>query len=461
MISIIDLSEHKNNIITQSNKLTEARYNLTVGEQRLVLTILSLISPSDDELKTYKINILDFKKILNLNTNSIYDKVRTSLEKLSKRSLSIPTEDGGYLIANWFSSARYIPKEQTVVIRIDEDLKPYLLRLKEQFTKYNLFTLAKFQSSYTIRIYMLLKQYINIGYREFSLEEFRKLLDITDNFYKEYKDLRKRIIDQTKKEFDNSTDCDLTFELETRRTGRKITNLKFIIIKKKNIQEILDLPSNFEEGFNNLIDNNSDVLDELLDFGISGTVASKWINEYDIEYLKSKLTYVKKQKKLGIIQKNVTGYLHNAITDDWKDEQEIKLEDKQNKILKDKQNFKIKFMKKWELNIISYYNKLELKKKESSLSSEEKKSISEQAHNSIKYASVNKEIYDMSLTGKYEEILIENYVIPPTKEKIIELAFNAVIPSVYDFSDILSWQKLEYEKYIEEFNKKFVHPDDL
>ena len=49
----------QNYIVTQSNNLIEARHNkpLTVREQKIVMTMVSMIEPSDDDFKNYRISI--------------------------------------------------------------------------------------------------------------------------------------------------------------------------------------------------------------------------------------------------------------------------------------------------------------------------------------------------------------------------------------------------------------------
>ncbi|POZ49738.1 replication initiation protein [Methylovulum psychrotolerans] len=39
-------------IVTQANELVEARYNLTLGEQRLILTMIARIQPEDEDFKS-------------------------------------------------------------------------------------------------------------------------------------------------------------------------------------------------------------------------------------------------------------------------------------------------------------------------------------------------------------------------------------------------------------------------
>lgn len=238
-----------NHIATQSNRLTEARYGLTVGEQKVILLLISMISPEDKELRDYEMKVIDFAQIMGLKSHNLYDRLSETLDKLLSRILHIPT-DTGYLKIGWVSSAEYVEGKGTIFLSFDKKLNPYLLQLKEQFTKYNLFIVTQFQSAYSVRIYMLLKQYQKIGYREFELDDFRSILGIEEKEYQKFYDFRKRVVNQAKKEFETknkatgSYNSDITFTLETIRTGRKITRLRFII-KKQSYQE--DLPLDLPE----------------------------------------------------------------------------------------------------------------------------------------------------------------------------------------------------------------------
>lgn len=53
---------------------------------------------------------------------------------------------------------------------------PYLLQLKERFTRYELKNILYFKNKYSIRIYELLKQYEKIGKREINIKELRGYL---------------------------------------------------------------------------------------------------------------------------------------------------------------------------------------------------------------------------------------------------------------------------------------------
>lgn len=222
--------------VVQSNKLVEARYALTVGEQRLILAMVSKIKISDEDFTEYRISLAELSKILDMPLSYVYREIERITNLLMSRVLTIRDENGGWLKIHWICKARYA--NQSVSLSFMPDLKPYLIRLQNQFTICDLNIIRKFKSIYTIRIYQLLKQYQNIKEREFNLAEFRKIVGIDNNNYIEFCDFRKRVINQALKEMEaKDSECDLSFKLETIKEGRKITRIKFIIQQRKRAGE--------------------------------------------------------------------------------------------------------------------------------------------------------------------------------------------------------------------------------
>ncbi len=170
----------KKAIVVKSNKLVEARYRLTLREQRLILYMISTIRSDDEDFKPYRIAVREFAGMMGLVDNGAYKAVKAITKGLIEKVLEIETPVGLLQIA-WLSSALYHDKEGYVELCFDPKLKPYLLHLKECFTSYKLENVVKLDSMYSIRIYELLKQYQKIGGRTFNIEELRKILGIADN----------------------------------------------------------------------------------------------------------------------------------------------------------------------------------------------------------------------------------------------------------------------------------------
>ena len=134
-------------IVTQSNHLVQARYNLPLGEQRLVLTMISKIQPEDEDFKPHRISVSELAEFLGIDKGSAYRECKKITENLLKRVLSIEEPDG-LLQTNWVSSAKYIDGTGTVNLTIDPSLKPYLLQLKSNFTSCRLEMLLSFKKKF-------------------------------------------------------------------------------------------------------------------------------------------------------------------------------------------------------------------------------------------------------------------------------------------------------------------------
>ncbi|MCW5206935.1 replication initiation protein [Desulfobulbus sp. F5] len=224
----------KKTMVVQSNSLVEARYRLTNLEQRLIFSLISKIRAEDDALHEYDISLKELSQLMGIDLADAYKELVGITKHLMSRVLSIRSAQGNLVHIHWLCRAEH--KQGSVVLSFMPDLKPYLLQLKSEFTICDLAIITGFGGKYTIRLYMLLRQYTSIGWRGFELKELREILGIEKDEYREYKRFSQRVLAQAKKEMEaidetGRNKCDLTFEVETIREGRKITRLKFIIIK--------------------------------------------------------------------------------------------------------------------------------------------------------------------------------------------------------------------------------------
>ncbi len=221
----------------QSNNLIESRYILTSSEQKLCLAMISKIQPDDIEFAGLEIKVSELAALIDINLKYAYFEIQKITKRLMGRVIHI-SEETGWLLTHWVSSCRYHHDHGTVTFKFDENLKPYLLKLRKEFTKVDLEVIAQFQSIYAIRIYQLLKAFSGIGWREIGVAELKDILGLKPGQYAEYRDFNKRVIAQAKKEMEATDETgrpksDLSFEVETIREERKITRLKFIIVKNE------------------------------------------------------------------------------------------------------------------------------------------------------------------------------------------------------------------------------------
>lgn len=299
-------------MIRKDNRLIEAQYRLSVHQQRVVYTLLEMIHPADDDLMPYTISISDMAERFGLEkSNAIYAQMQEAISDLVVKKLVI-TEGADTVVMAWLSQARYRKGQGTVEISFHKDLKPYLLHLKSYFTQYNISSVIRFKSSYSIRFYELLKmnEYLGRGgrfYRDFSLQSLRVFLQIGDEKYQNFKDLRVFVIETAVKEINDYSDISIV-SVEYIKTGRAVTDVK-IVAEPKNESKIE--PAKLLEP-----DSSYPSSEILLSLGVSDEMRSKWVKKFGKDRVIRNVSYALKMQQDGKVT-NPLAYLSKAIQDDY------------------------------------------------------------------------------------------------------------------------------------------------
>ncbi|MDD1606966.1 MAG: replication initiation protein [Methylococcaceae bacterium] len=295
-------------IIRKSNDLIDARYKLSVAEQRLILLLLSKISPSDKDFKDYEIRVADLAEMFNLELNGyLYEQLQNTAENLVGQRIRL-RENKIVEVMAWFSYIRYEEGTGVVKLRFDKSLKPYLLQLKSHFTQYHLNHPVDFKSQYSIRLYELLKMDVfkakNGQFeRVFEIKELRLIFGIEKNEYPLFSNLRDRVIEPAMREV-SKTDLNI-IEVKYGKTGRKVTSITFVVMIRSVIPtQALEKPDNHP------------VIDALIALGFSPEVAKAAKTKHGIKRLERNIAYTLMKEKAGIA-KDVPAYLKSAITEDW------------------------------------------------------------------------------------------------------------------------------------------------
>ena len=125
----------------------------------------------------------------------------------------------------------------TIEIRIDNDMKPYLLHLKERFTQYELLYTLAMRSQYSVHIYEFLK---SLEYRhakiEFDIEELKKKL--MAEHYKRFPDFKRKVLDIAIREINDVSDISVAYEVT--RTGHKFSTIEFFVKRKEDLDERME-----------------------------------------------------------------------------------------------------------------------------------------------------------------------------------------------------------------------------
>lgn len=316
--NLVAISMTDKSLVVQHNKIVEAKYKLSVGEQRLIKLLVSMIEPEDRDFKVYRINVKDLIRLLGISDKDFYGKVKVWSRKLIGNVLTFRGEDEEELQVAWLSSATYKPKSGFVELEFSPKLKPFLLHLKSHFTAYELGNIVSLKHVYSIRIYEMLKQYEKIGRRKFTVENLRDLLMMDEDEYRQFSDFRKRVLKTAQEELNEKTDIYFTWEEE--REKQKCVAIEFFINSQQRPQYKTKVESSEKTNEISNITPNSYSLDGLLSLGVTRITAEKLSQEYDEERIQSAIYYTQAQHKEGKLN-NPSGFVVEAIKNGYRDNQ--------------------------------------------------------------------------------------------------------------------------------------------
>ena len=308
----------KNNsdeLIVKGHQIIEASYRLSLQEQRIILYMAAQIKISDEDFKPIRIEISKFSELVNLKDKNYVYMQKITRELLDK-SLTIKKSNSSLQIS-WLSSAEYFHEKGYVELCFDPKLKPYLLQLKERFTKYFLKHAVQFSHSYSIRFYELLKQYEAIGSRYFKIEELRWTLGIKPEEYKRYNDFKRYVLEPPKSEFKEKykrQELDFIFDYREHKESRKVIGI-YLYIEKTPIEQFIESETN-----NSQKTSNRELLNELLEMKLSKRQANNLIKKYAPDVIQRNIEFTKKKMVDGVIG-NTPGFLIDAIRNDYAKDQ--------------------------------------------------------------------------------------------------------------------------------------------
>jgi len=115
----------------------------------------------------------------------------------------------------------------------------------KMFGKINLVVIKSLRSRYSIALYELAEDYINMQIPKMTIINFRELMGIESDKYSKFSMLRKRVIDMAVDEINSSENISFTIAYEFEKSGKKITHIKFTTHKKEEILQLKDKQKEF------------------------------------------------------------------------------------------------------------------------------------------------------------------------------------------------------------------------
>ncbi len=236
--------------LRQANKLTQARYELSLVEKRAVYLIIKevrqkYILTDEGQKSLFGDLIITFdRSMLEKEASTRPDEMYKGLEKLRTRSITI--EEGNiWLNVGFINYSKHYKNQGKVEIQVSKEILPYLVELAGEYTEYSLTVAMSLNSEYSQRFYEYCAQWRTAGGFEKSIDDLRKHLCL-EKKYIQYGALKVYVLETAKKELKKLYDlgqCDLYFNYSEIKEGRKVVKLIFKVIsnKKENKLSLDDL----------------------------------------------------------------------------------------------------------------------------------------------------------------------------------------------------------------------------
>ena len=232
-------------IVRKRNVLNELRKNsMSLQELRFFSIYLSKIDSQDISTRVVRFPLEDFKRIMEFQTLNL-TQLRESFVRLLQQVVSVPNENGrGFSSFQLFKKCKLLQDEFDqwyVEINAHDDALPLMFDFKNRYFTYQLWNALRLKSSNQIRLYEILKQYENLGKREFVVSDLREMLGIAPDEYPRWDNFKVKVLDSCQQALAENTDITFTYEKGKSGQGGKWLTIIFHIRKNKNHVDQLSL----------------------------------------------------------------------------------------------------------------------------------------------------------------------------------------------------------------------------
>ena len=267
-------------MVSRSNVLIESKSSTSLFERKLLNIAIAKAVIEDGELIA-RVTTKDVKNYLHISGNSIYTRLRDASKETLGHVVSI--EDEGkenFIMFNVVNKCEY--RDGVFTTRFTKEMKPHIYNLKKDYTRMSLDVLCSFKSLFTTRIYEILRtQYYRFEKEAsdeiivprppkapYSLSELKFTLnvvdanasktvkrlveqgrfdeaieEIKDASFEDWRNFRRKVLEVTKKELEESNYSEICFDYEPVKSGKggKVTGIRFKVRKNLNCTHHSDL----------------------------------------------------------------------------------------------------------------------------------------------------------------------------------------------------------------------------
>ena len=333
--------------VRKSNRLIEVGENLSKAAKLLVLYLIAVTPDDETELRSITIDYDELKRIINIDGKKRISTMREAekvMDELGQNPLKFENAEVRDTVT-WFAKMRYYKRKKTWQFKFHEELKPYLLELREHFTRYN-FWYTLFLTPDAIKFYELMKRYEYLGTVELPLEKQKFYLGV-EGKYEEYYEYRRWVLDKCKQQLEKYTDIKIEYET-SKKKGRKIVSHRFTIGKNKpkivpkplleaQKQQVIPFLEILNEkptgeGDVRISATHPDLVKELMSWGGKAVMIEEMAEVFGLEKIMYQYRHTKRVKEEGKVKGKPFGWFRSALKGNYADP----AQDEKRKVIKHK-----------------------------------------------------------------------------------------------------------------------------
>jgi plasmid replication initiation protein len=232
------IKEGKISQVRHSNAITSARHELSATQLDLYFMLLSLLKPN--HINRYEISVKQIENLTGRSWN--YQQLKDATLDLIGKVFEIEEPDG-LLQVSMLSSAKYVKGTGKIQLTIAEELKPYLVDLKNNFTSFQLYSVLSMSSKYAKWLYVQFSRWKDIGVLKVELEELKFKLNLKDpagkapEQYKQWGQFKDNVLEPSMRQINEHSDLEIKYTTE--KIGKKINKILFYIKSRKQFQPLI------------------------------------------------------------------------------------------------------------------------------------------------------------------------------------------------------------------------------
>ena len=220
----------KKELLTKPNQLIEISGNISGVQTKMYNVILAKahqeLKKGDKEHFTY--DLKEIKKI-----SGVSDKNETRLRKYLKELVTTAVEYqdqkgdwGGFGLLSSFKK-----HGDKIRIGLPQEIRQALIN-NSYYSTLDLLIMKTLEGKHSITLYEIALKYHKVQIPEYSILDFREFTNTSKNkSYDDFSLLRKKVLEPSILEINEKTDINISYE--PKKTGRKVTSIKFEVKKKK------------------------------------------------------------------------------------------------------------------------------------------------------------------------------------------------------------------------------------